>query len=265
MFFVQKYANLAAVKLVFGLQLVTLISAQRDLSEIIHACHKNDPNLNQCLTYSANHLATQFRRGIPELGIGDVEPVLIDEINLALGSGPNGYRATFRDIEAYGVSNLTINSVRSDLNTLQFQLSFTVPKISVRAKYRSSGVLIMVQASGGGDYWGEYGKNAFCPCFKGVRAKVYIKGNTISKSGHKYLTLDDLKMDFSVKDIQMGIKNIHNGNTIIEAALNLFINSNSQELLKEMKPSIKKKLIAQMKHFHEKLFSQVPIDYWIIE
>lgn len=53
-----------------------------------------------------------FILGIPELGIGDVEPVLIDEINLALGSGPNGYRATFRDIEAYGVSNLTINSVR---------------------------------------------------------------------------------------------------------------------------------------------------------
>ena len=50
--------------------------------------------------------------GIPELGIGDVEPIIIDEINLALGTGPNGYRATFRDIEAYGVSNLTINSVR---------------------------------------------------------------------------------------------------------------------------------------------------------
>lgn len=33
------------------------------LGEIVHACHKNDPNLNQCLTNSANHLAMQFRRG----------------------------------------------------------------------------------------------------------------------------------------------------------------------------------------------------------
>lgn len=243
-------------KTLLGLQLVTFITAQRDLSEIIHACHKDDPNLNQCLTYSANMLAMQFRRGIPELGIYEVEPIILDEINLSLGSGPNGYRATFRDIEAYGVSNLTVNAVRSDLDTMQFQLSFTIPRISVNAKYRSSGVLIMVQASGGGDYWGIY---------EGVRAKVYIKGTTVSRSGQKYMELDDLKMDFSVKDIQMGIKNVHNGNTIIEAALNLFINSNSQELLKEMKPSIKKKLIAQMKHFHENLFSRVPIDYWIIE
>lgn len=53
---------------------------------------------------------------------------------------------------------MRMNLCRSDLNSWQFQLSFTIPKISVIAKYRSSGVLIMVQASGGGDYWGEYGK-----------------------------------------------------------------------------------------------------------
>ena len=52
----------------------------------------------------------------------------------------------------------------------------------------------------------------------GVRAKVYIKGNTVTRSGQKYLELDDLKMDFSVKDIQMGIKNVHNGNTVIGKA-----------------------------------------------
>lgn len=50
--------------------------------------------------------------GIPELGIEEVEPIVIDEINLALGSGPDGYRATFKDIQAYGVSNLTVNQVR---------------------------------------------------------------------------------------------------------------------------------------------------------
>lgn len=50
--------------------------------------------------------------GIPELGIEEVEPIVIDEINLSLGSGPDGYRATFKDIQAYGVSNLTVNQVR---------------------------------------------------------------------------------------------------------------------------------------------------------
>lgn len=46
---------------------------------------------------------------------------------------------------------------RSDLDTLQFQMSLYIPRITARAQYRSSGVLILVRASGGGEYWGEYG------------------------------------------------------------------------------------------------------------
>lgn len=41
-----------------------------------------------------------------------VEPVIIDEIGIALGNGPDGYRATFRNIEAFGVSNLTLTNIR---------------------------------------------------------------------------------------------------------------------------------------------------------
>lgn len=53
-----------------------------------------------------------MRRGIPELGITEPEPIIIDEIGIALGSGPDGYRASFRNIQAYGVSNITVTGVR---------------------------------------------------------------------------------------------------------------------------------------------------------
>lgn len=74
-----------------------------------------DPEVNQCLTKSANYLVENFRRGIPELGINEVEPIIIDEISIALGNGPDGYRAMFRDIHAYGVSNLTVTGFRSGI------------------------------------------------------------------------------------------------------------------------------------------------------
>lgn len=41
-----------------------------------------------------------------------MEPVIIDEIGIVLGSGPDGYRAMFRNIQAYGVSNLTVSNIR---------------------------------------------------------------------------------------------------------------------------------------------------------
>lgn len=50
---------------------------------------------------------------------------------------------------------------------------------------------------------------------EGVKAKVYFKASEIERNSQRYLQLEDLKMDFSVKDIQMGIKNVHNGNAVL--------------------------------------------------
>jgi len=52
---------------------------------------------------------------------------------------------------------------------------------------------------------------------------------------------------------------------ILVAALNLFINTNSQELLKEMKPDLRRKLVQVMSSFVENLFAQVPYDAWITD
>lgn len=60
-------------------------------------------------------------------------------------------------------------------------MTFDIPKIKVRADYESSGVLILVQASGSGQYWGEYGKSAVLLLFNnyillisGARLALYF-------------------------------------------------------------------------------------------
>ncbi|CAG9768267.1 unnamed protein product [Ceutorhynchus assimilis] len=218
----------------------------------IKQCHISDTDVNQCLRQSTNYLVSNIRRGVPELNLNDPEPVFIDEIQLALGSGPDDYRAIFKNIEAYGVSNCTVTAVRSDIETNQFQFTLYIPKISATAKYESSGILLLIRASGGGNYWGEY---------EGVKVKAYLRASkALGEDGQTYLQLEQIKMDFSVKDIRMGVDGIHNGNAVLQAALNLFINSNAQELLKEMKPHLKKKLLLLMSDFVSKIFETVPYD-----
>lgn len=96
----------------------------------IQACPKDEEVINECLRDSGNRLTHYLRQGIPELDIFEVgfmgfvsglstthmlfqiEPVLIDEIGIVLGNGPDGYRAQFRNIEAFGVSNVTVTNVR---------------------------------------------------------------------------------------------------------------------------------------------------------
>lgn len=182
-------------------------------------------------------------------------------------------------------------------------MTFEIPKIRAKAQYKSSGVLILVRASGAGDYWGEYGKleivhrfNYFEIIFdfffiaEGVKAKIYFKAAPqMVHNGLTYLSIEKVKMDFSVKNIRMGVDNIANGNSVIrkfifailflffffvidfflflnfiEAALNLFINSNSQELLKEMKPSLRNKLTLVIKNFMDRLFDRIPLEHWLV-
>ncbi|XP_041765916.1 protein takeout [Anopheles merus] len=227
----------------------------QDIPYYMHRCERDAADVNDCLRYAANKLASFIRRGIPEIGIVDVEPVVVDEISIALGSGPDGYRASFRNIEAYGVSNLSIVNVRSDIDSMQFQMTIEIPKIKATAQYQSSGVLLLLQASGAGEYWGEY---------EGVKAKTYFKATPYQgDDGMTYLTVDQTKMDFSVKEIKMGVENIANQNAIIHAAMNLFINTNAQELLKEMKPQLRTKLTEHLQSFLQQLFDRIPVEQWL--
>lgn len=50
----------------------------------------------------------------------------------------------------------------------------------------------------------------------GVKAKIYFKAiPNLADDGRTYLTADQVKMDFNVKEIKMGVDNIANGNTVI--------------------------------------------------
>lgn len=107
----------------------------------IEKCYRDDPDVDECLKYSGNKLASHLHEGIPDLGLEDVEPTVIDEISISLGDGPDAYRATFSNIEAFGVSNISLVKVRSDIDTYQFQLTYEIPRIRVRSNFKSTGVL----------------------------------------------------------------------------------------------------------------------------
>lgn len=49
----------------------------------------------------------------------------------------------------------------------------------------------------------------------GVRAKVYFRAQPHTVGSHVYLSVEEIKMDFSVQEINMGIRNLHNGNAVL--------------------------------------------------
>ena len=44
----------------------------------VEKCYRDDPEIDECLRFSGNKLASYLHEGIPELELVDVEPVIID-------------------------------------------------------------------------------------------------------------------------------------------------------------------------------------------
>jgi Haemolymph juvenile hormone binding protein (JHBP) len=77
---------------------------------------------------------------------------------------------------------------------------------------------LLIKASGAGEYWGDY---------EGVRCKVYFKGVPYQKEDddRTYLGVESVKMDFSVRDITMGVEN-DNHNRVIRESCPVWLASN---------------------------------------
>lgn len=41
-----------------------------------------------------------------------VEPFRMDDLSLALSSGPNGYKITLKEMDIYGASNFTVTKLK---------------------------------------------------------------------------------------------------------------------------------------------------------
>jgi hypothetical protein len=68
---------------------------------------------------------------------------------------------------------------------------------------------LLIKAAGSGEYFGDY---------EGVRCKVYFKGLPYQKvnDDRTYLSVETVKMDFSVKDISMSVESDNNNKVIRE-------------------------------------------------
>lgn len=209
-------------------------------------CKKVDTNFDECMVTYSNDLITQIRKGIPELGFYDdnIEPILIDRLQIRLGEKEHDYKSVFYNIKAYGVSNITVTNFLSNIDTYEYQMTFNIPRISVQSKYKSSGTLLLFPTNGEGDFVGY---------FDDVKVKVYFKCNKNDTN----LMLDEINFDFYIAKIKMAI-HPQQQSQLLKDAMNIFINENSRELLKQMKPSIKRKIIEILQNFiRTRIFNQI--------
>ncbi|XP_052125440.1 uncharacterized protein LOC113215635 [Frankliniella occidentalis] len=136
-----------------------------------------------------------------------------------------------------------------------FDLQIRIPQLRINADYTSSGVLIIIPASG---------KGSFHAALAGVTA--VLRGTTSTArgaGGRDFLRVDKLNVDLKIRDVNMGIKRAFNNNAILTEATNLFLRSNGHEVLEAMMPQLRLKLAEVFMSIANKLLAKVPVQYLV--
>ena len=87
-----------------------------------------------------------------------------------------------------------------------FEARVAIPRLAIRAKYTSSDVLLIIPASGSGD---------FDAVLDGVVADVKGQVSTKDKNAKTYLHVDSLAMELNVKKVRMHIAKVFKNNRIL--------------------------------------------------
>ncbi|XP_025834600.1 uncharacterized protein LOC108734160 isoform X2 [Agrilus planipennis] len=238
--------------------LINFINGQ-SLSKVppyVKQCHEADPKLMECFISALHHLRPYLATGITEIELPSVEPFRMDELSLSLTGGPSGFKVTLADIDIYGASNFTVTKIRLGEKNQPFEGKIRIPSLRIDSKYRSSGILIILPASGNGTFHAK---------FENILATV--KGTTSfnSKSdNNRYLNVDSLNIDLLVGKVNMGVTKVFGNNRLLTEATNLFLRENGHEVLKIMSPQLTRKLATVFQSIANKLLTYVPVSTFLV-
>lgn len=82
------------------------------LASFIKPCKRDDPNINECLKKLFETLRPFSSRGMPEMHILPLDPIIIPSVTLNQGSGSMNFVALFTDLRGQGAKNYQVQKIK---------------------------------------------------------------------------------------------------------------------------------------------------------
>uniref|UniRef100_A0A1A9WN59 Protein takeout n=1 Tax=Glossina brevipalpis TaxID=37001 RepID=A0A1A9WN59_9MUSC len=205
------------------------------LPSTITTCHRNDPDLENCIIKAVETV----RPLLPHGDFGDgyrsppLEPLNLD--NIELGGGQQ-FHAIFSDMQVRGGSNFIINKLKANTSSMAFDLLLTLPRIDFIGSYLMKLNILLLNVHGQGKVRG------FC---ENATALVKLRGIRYFEDNVELAKFTKMTMRININTFKMHLDNLFNGDPILSEVGNMIINDNQDLYLKEIIPGLQKALSQQ--------------------
>jgi len=196
----------------------------------IRRCSYNgNTDVNKCLRQILEDLKPRLGAGIPEINLPPMDPLYLKSVSFHHGSGPIKILATFKDVNATGLSLFDKSDFTFDVKkrTLDFDLS--IPHMRIVGNYELSGNLFFFPIGGAGGFWLNLG---------GIKAKGQGKLSVSAKNNLKSIQIKKIDIDLTIEMIKVHLSNLFQGDQLLGTVINTFLNENANEIFEEVRPQI---------------------------
>lgn len=238
------------------LSVVTLVMSTEFASQL-RKCRLNDKvALNRCLYQTLEDLRPRLKTGIPELGLPQLEPLRIDNLVFRQGDGAVNIEATFMGVTVTGLSRYNTTFINADPVTRALRVGLFIPQLKITGDYVLNGQVIFLAINGNGPFRAN---------LNGVEVNtIGHVGVGRSPTGAEQLTISGSNIDFSINKLVIRLENLFNGDPILGETVNHFLNENSQEILRDIKPEVTRQLNRLVENVMNDALSQLPIDAFLV-
>ncbi|KOX75426.1 Protein takeout, partial [Melipona quadrifasciata] len=223
-------------------------------AEYILPCNRSDPKIDSCFKKTLNHLQPYLLKGLPDLDLPPIEPLIIPELGMENGQGAVRVRALFSNITVIGAGNYSLIKTRIDVKTYRLDLYLSFPKIELQGRYEVVGNVLLFPIQSHGEFWALFGD---------VQAIARLQGAEEIRDGVRYLKVARMLVDFNLARARFRVVDQLNGDNVIGQAMNQFLNQNAKEIIEEMKPAASASIAKHFKNFLGKALSKVPLKVWL--
>lgn len=100
------------------------------IASYIHVCGRRDPKIEQCILNSISNMKSKFCKGIPELDVPSIDPLIIDKLVLF---DTNIIKIYATNIQIENICNSNITYLHID--DLNFDIDLTFDQIRINTTY----------------------------------------------------------------------------------------------------------------------------------
>lgn len=218
----------------------------------IKICKRSIPKFGECFLGSVQSAIPVLMKGIPKIGIPPVDPLFLERLEIGQGSGPVSIDLKLANASIHGLKNAVVRSVKLDIDNYALGPAIfdITDRVTIVGKYNIKGKVMILPIVGSG--------NCNITLIRPTLELREIRGKPFDKNGKTYMTIEKVILTITkVEKMYISLENLFNGNKELSDQMNIFLNENWSDILKELMPAIEGALQAVVKEIGSRLFNKV--------